>query len=109
MKLVLGQSSVGMECDQLIALRDAKGVRICCDSGTLWITQEKRRADILLESGQSLVIDTRGLTLVMALRPSTLRLRDGVSRLSGLWQRLVGLLQSGLLNPSRAQKEGSAA
>jgi hypothetical protein len=98
-----------MECDQLIALRDAKGVRICCDSGSLWITQENRPSDFLLQSGQLLVVDTRGLTLVMALRPSTLRLRDGVSRLSALWHRLAGLLQSGLPNPSRARQDGSAA
>ena len=100
MKLALGQSSVGLERDQLIAVRDARGVRVSCLDGALWITQETMAADVVLEAGQSLVIDTPGLTLVMALRPSTLRLRERVSRVSALWQTLVGWLQAGLQRPS---------
>ena len=57
MKLALGLSSVGLERDQLIAIRDAKGVRVSCLDGALWVTQEKMAADVLLEPGQSLVID----------------------------------------------------
>ena len=100
MKLALGLSSVGLECDQLIALRDAKCVQVSCLDGALWITQEKMAADVLLEAGQSLVIDSAALTLVMALRPSTLRLRERVSRVSALWQTLTCWLQAGPLRPS---------
>jgi len=100
MKLALGQSRVGLERDQVIAVRDAKGVRVCCLDGALWITQERMAADVVLEAGQSLVIDSPGLTLVMALRPSTLRLRERVSRVSAVWQTLGGWLQVGRLRPS---------
>jgi hypothetical protein len=99
MNLALGLSSVGLERDQLIAIRDAKGIRVSCLDGALWITQEKMAADVLLEAGQSLVIDSPGLTLVMALRPSTLRLRERVSRVSALWQTLAGWLQAVPLRP----------
>ena len=68
MKLALGESSVGMERDQLIALRDA--------CGTLWLTEERMPDDTVIEAGQSFVIATPGLTLVMALRKSTVRVWD---------------------------------
>jgi Protein of unknown function (DUF2917) len=100
MKLTLRQSSIGLDRDQLIAVRDAKGVRVCCLDGALWITQETMVADVVLEAGQSLVIDTPGLTLVMALRPSTLRLRERVSGASALWHTLAGWLRAGLQRPS---------
>lgn len=101
MKLALGQSNVCLERDQLIALRDAKGVRVSCLDGALWLTQDRMAADVVLEAGQSFVIDTMGLTLVMALSPSTLRLRERGSRVPALWQALAGWLQAGPLRPGR--------
>jgi hypothetical protein len=102
MKLALRQSSIGLERDQLIAVRDGKGVRVSCLDGALWITQEAMVADVVLEAEQSLVIDTPGLTLVMALRPSTLRLRERASRTFALWRTLAGWLQTGLQRSSGA-------
>jgi hypothetical protein len=99
MKLALGQSSVCMQRDQLIAMRDARGVRVSCQHGALWITQERSPADVVLEAGQSTVIDTPGLTLVMALSHSTVRLRERASRMSGLRHTLAGWLQAGWLRP----------
>jgi len=100
MNLALGQWTVGLERDKLIALRDAKGVRISCLDGALWITQEKKAADVVLEAGQFFVIDTPGLTLVMALCPSALRLRERVSRVPNPWQALANWLRAGRLRPS---------
>lgn len=99
MNLALGQSRVDLKRDQLIALRDARGVQVSCLDGALWITQEKMAADVVLEAGQSSVIDTPGLTLVMAVRPSTLRLQERVSRGSVLWQTLAGRLHAKPLHP----------
>ena len=86
MELKLGKSRLGLDRDQLIAVRDGKGVRVSCLSGALWITQEQSTSDVVLEGGESFVIDHPGLTLVMALRPTNLRvseprasaLRDGL-------------------------------
>jgi hypothetical protein len=87
MRLLLGQSKLGLETDQLVAVRDAKGVRVTCLSGALWVTQERSTADVILEAGQCTVIDSPGLTLVMALRPSTLRVTE--PRVAGLWNALL--------------------
>jgi Protein of unknown function (DUF2917) len=100
MRLLLGQSKLGLEPDQLVAVRDARGVRVACLSGALWITQEHRTADVILETGQSTVIDSRGLTLVMALSPSTLRVTE--PRVAGLWNTLLGWLRPAVGGPTVA-------
>ncbi|HTS52308.1 MAG TPA: DUF2917 domain-containing protein [Burkholderiales bacterium] len=91
MKLVLGQSKLGLERDQMVALREGKGVRVACLSGALWITQEQSTADVVLQAGQSVVIEHVGLTLVMALSPSTLRICE--PRGASLWRALFGWFQ----------------
>ena len=88
MQLKLGRSRLGLDRDQLIAVRDGKGVRVACLSGALWITQEQSTSDVVLEPGQSFVIDHPGLTLVMALRPSNLRVCE--PRAAALWDSLRG-------------------
>jgi len=100
MRLLLGQSKLGLEPDQLVAVRDGRGVRVACLSGALWITQEHRTADVILEAGQSAVIDSPGLTLVMALRASTLRVTE--PRAAGLWNALVSRLRQALAGPTVA-------
>lgn len=82
MKLALGSTSVGMERNQLITLRQARGVRVDCLDGTLWLTEERMPDDVVIEAGQSFVIATPGLTLVMALQRSTLRVSDRGYQLS---------------------------
>jgi hypothetical protein len=100
MRLLLGQSKLGLEPDQLVAVRDGRGVRVACLSGALWITQEHRPTDVILEAGQSAVIDSPGLTLVMALRASTLRVTE--PRAAGLWNALLGWFRHALAGPTVA-------
>jgi DUF2917 family protein len=100
MRLLLGQSKLSLEPDQLVSVRDGKGVRVACLSGALWITQEQRTADVILEAGQSAVIDSPGLTLVMALGPSTLRVSE--PRVGGLWNSLLEWLRPALGGPKVA-------
>ena len=82
MKLALDSTSVGLERNQLITLREARGVRVDCLDGTLWLTEERMPDDVVIEAGQSFVIATPGLTLVMALQRSTLRVSDRGYQLS---------------------------
>ena len=100
MRLLLGQSKLGLEPDQLVAVRDAKGVRVECLSGTLWITQEHSAKDVILEAGQAAVIDSAGLTLVMALGAATLRVTE--PRAAGLWNMLLGWLRPTVGTPTVA-------
>jgi len=100
MRLLLNQSKLGLEPDQLVAVRDGRGVRVACLSGALWITQEHRTADVILEAGQSAVIDSPGLTLVMALRASTLRVTE--PHAAGLWNAVLGWFRHALAGPTVA-------
>jgi len=100
MKLVLGQSRLGLERDQLIAVRDGKGARVVCLRGSLWITQEQSATDVLLENGESFVIDSSGLTLVMALRPAALRISERGQPAASVWQTLRAWLWPGPAQPT---------
>jgi hypothetical protein len=100
MRLLLNQSKLGLESDQLVAVRDGRGVRVACLTGALWITQEQRTADVILEAGQSGVIDSAGLTLIMALRPSTLRVTE--PRVRGLLNTLLSWFRPALGGPTVA-------
>ena len=91
MRLLLGQSKLALERDQLVALRGAKGVRVACLTGALWLTQEQDRADVILEAGQSVVVDQSGLTLIMALGSATLRVCE--PRGTGLWRSVLDWLR----------------
>lgn len=101
MELELGQSKLRLGRDQLIALRDATGVRVTCTAGVLWITEEQSAADIVLESGQSHIIGQPGLTLVMALRAASLCVREPQA---SAWTRLAGWV--GRLLPTRLAARG---
>jgi len=88
MRLLLGRSKLSLDTDQLVAVRNAKGVQVACLCGTLWITQENSKTDVILTPGQCVVIGSPGLTLVTALKASTLRVTE--PRAVGLWNALRG-------------------
>jgi hypothetical protein len=100
MRLLLGQSKLGLERDQLVAVRDGRGVRVVCLSGALWITQEHSTEDVILEAGQSILIDRPGLTLVTAMTQSTLRIRE--PRTAGVWNALLSWLRPAIGGPTAA-------
>ena len=68
---------MGRECvtadlqkEAMLPLREAKGLRIECLEGALWITQDRDRRDTVLEPGGSFVADRPGTAIVLALRTS---------------------------------------
>ena len=61
---------VEMERGGLLPLEQARDVRIVCLEGTLWVTEEGRPTDVVLEAGASYTVDARGgRTLVQAMSP----------------------------------------
>jgi hypothetical protein len=66
--------------------RSAKGVRVICTAGRLWLTVEGEAGDILLAPGDSHLIRGRGLALLEAIG------RVGVSASSLLLAPLQGHL-----------------
>ncbi len=88
MNIELDTSTLSLPRDGLVAVRDAEGTRVTCISGALWITEDAREGDVILEAGEAFTIDRPGLTLIMGLLPATLRLaeaRKGAARRVAGW------------------------
>lgn len=60
--------------DAAVSMRNAKGVRISCLEGALWITLDGDPADTIVEPGQSFRVDRAGTAVVLALRDSRVML-----------------------------------
>ncbi|HWQ40267.1 MAG TPA: DUF2917 domain-containing protein [Burkholderiales bacterium] len=76
MDIALIDTRLSLPREGLIALRQARGARILCLAGCLWITQEGNLKDEVLRPGESLTVQRDGLTLITALTPSSVRLSD---------------------------------
>ncbi len=81
MNIELANSTLSLQRDGLVALRDAEGTRVTCVSGALWITEDDRERDVVLEEGQAFTLGRPGLTLIMALSPASLQLAEPRERL----------------------------
>jgi hypothetical protein len=73
MKIEFGPSSFNLPAEGVVLLHEARGARVLCLSGALWLTQEGRQDDTILQPGESLRITRGGLTLMTALRSSEVR------------------------------------
>ena len=93
MNVALDASTLSLSRDGLIAVRDAKGSRVRCLSGSLWITEDHSDRDIIVGPGESFTLRRDGLTLIMALHPASLQLSERRSsfadRLSAWLSRLL--------------------
>jgi len=87
---------------EAIALPDIGGATLRVKSGTLWLTQEHDRGDIVLRAGDNFVVESDGKTVVEAQEDATfavtgragakLRLPAQARRAGALWVALVALL-----------------
>lgn len=57
---------MALDDGDLVELPDARGTTLRVGRGTLWLTQEDDRRDIVLASGEAWTIERRGLTLAQA-------------------------------------------
>lgn len=67
---------------QDIEVVDGMGISITCILGSIWITQHRDNADIVLGAGDSFVLDRQGLAIVHALAASTVQLVQPVPEAS---------------------------
>ena len=67
MDIRLEHSAVKLTERGTISVVDGKGTRVAVTVGTVWITQDEDRRDVLLGSGESFVLDRDGTTIVEAL------------------------------------------
>ena len=70
--VIMSKPKFVVELDQgdLLPLDSAKGVRISCVEGSLWLTEERGAADVVLQPGQSYEVEATGRTLVQAMSRS---------------------------------------
>lgn len=88
--------------DRLFVLRDARGTRVLCLSGSLWVTEDARLTDLVLRPGEHFVVAHNGMVLLMALDASTFRVVKPAD--AGLIQRLANGISKRLR--SRREDEG---
>ena len=67
MRIELSNGSLHLERGQTLKVRNGIGSVICCRTGTLWVTEENRPRDVLLNPGGCHRLSQRGMALVQAL------------------------------------------
>ena|SRR5215510_1944619 len=92
MKIDFGPSSFNLPAEGVVLLREARGARVVCLSGALWLTQEGHADDVVLQPGETLRITRGGLTLVTALRSSELRVIEPCKSGGELLRRVLAKL-----------------
>ena len=63
---------------QVVTLVDAEGTRILPQRGQVWITQEGDREDHIVAAGETLVVLRPGRTVVQALEPARVAIREAL-------------------------------
>ena len=76
----------------LLRIPHARGVRVSCLSGELWITEDRSSEDIVLTAGKARTLESPGVALVTALQTADVRIeptwaayaREGMFGASGV-------------------------
>jgi len=74
MKLEIASGALQLGRGQTLKLQDAVGSTICAREGTVWITEENSRKDVVLEPGFCFRVNRPGLTIVQAFADASVSL-----------------------------------
>ena len=74
MNIRLSQSEFCLSKRQTLSLIGGAGVRIDAHAGTVWVTQDNDRRDVVLSPGESFTLDGPGRAIVQAFEPSRVSL-----------------------------------
>lgn len=69
MKLDLQSREICLRENQPLRVERARGQRICCTAGILWVTLSGEQRDIFLRCGEALDIADDGLILIESIGP----------------------------------------
>ena len=74
MRLELASGALQLGRGQTLKILDAVGSTICAHEGTVWITEENSRKDVVLQPGACFRVDRPGLTIVQAFADASVSL-----------------------------------
>lgn len=94
MKLDWSGAELFLPAGGLLRLEDARGNRIMCTAGVLWITVAGKSDDIFLRAGECYDIPAQGLVLVEGLENSRVTVGIQVRELAASCFRVSGLFGS---------------
>jgi hypothetical protein len=69
-----------LAADEMIDIEKGKGLEVESVSGAIWITQAHDGRDIVLRPGDAFTLDRRGVAVVSALTPATVKLTTEMAR-----------------------------
>jgi hypothetical protein len=67
MRIELTSGALRLQRGQTLKVVDGAGSTICARNGALWITEENRPRDIVVEPGSCYRLAARGVTVIEAL------------------------------------------
>lgn len=76
MKIELGDQEIFLVSGKPLRLPGRKGQSITCTSGVLWLTVSGDKRDILLGSGESLTVASKGRVVIEAVDSARLKLES---------------------------------
>jgi hypothetical protein len=79
MKIDLRSGEVCLQDNQPVRLNGARGLRIICTAGTVWITQTGVAEDLFLRPGQSFLVGNDALALVESIGGGKVRFEQAES------------------------------
>ena len=74
MNIEISSGALRLARGQTLKVHDGAGSTICAREGTVWITEENSRKDVVLEPGHCFRLQAQGLTLVQAFADASVSL-----------------------------------
>jgi len=84
MNIELDQNDICLKRNQVVRVRRGHGHTVVCASGSVWVTQEGDRRDVVLRAGEAFTLDRAGLALVLAFEPGAIRITRSAAQTGGL-------------------------
>ena len=74
MRMLSSNGTIQLDEWSPLAFRDARGLRVECTHGRIWVTIEGQAGDFFLVAGEGMRIDSHGLVLVEGVPLGNVRL-----------------------------------
>jgi len=74
MNIELATGALRLARGQTLKVRDGAGSTVCASEGTIWITEENSRKDVVLEAGQCYRLERSGMAVVQAFADASVAL-----------------------------------